>query len=206
LTGDVVGFYKDAEVSPIVVYPDTVLGHPLGFGTVVRYLLAPAGAYGGSSAADFGRDDIVYKYRTDLPGDYPVLCLPTFDPNVFYPPRGRAVRSGACYYAHKYDRIHGNTLLPITSGARRLEGSFKEIAEMLRGCEVCYIYEQTEMIVLAEMCGCPVSFVKTPYYGGVDLGTWDFAIYCGERGDDACGRWYDRFVGQLRGFVEETQK
>lgn len=201
-TQELLNFYKGADIEPVVVWPDVTLGNPLGYGKVVRWLLAPAGAYGGSSMEEFREwGDKVYSYRTDIENIDGVLCLPTFDPSVFHPPVPGEKRYGSCFYANKYDRIHGQKLLPVTEKSIRLQGSWKVIAEVLRSSEVCYVYEMTEIIVLAQMCGCKVSFVKTPYFAGVDLTTWDFAFDATISVHENVDKWEKRFEAQLEKFI-----
>ena len=153
---------RSSGLDYVVVYPDIVRGNPLDLGKVVRYLLAPAGAYGGD--ASFPTTDKVYGYTRDIHDK--VLCVPTFDPGVFYPPTPEEQRVGAVFYSHKYDRIHKHPLLGITDGAKRVEGTPGEVAGMLRKAEVCYVYERSEISVLARMCGCRVAPVITDYYDG----------------------------------------
>lgn len=156
-------FYEHHGINPIVIYPDIVEGNPLSSRKVVRWLLAPRGKYGGSTT--FPETDKVYGYTKDI--DENVLCLPTFDEAIYYPPKDDQTRSGACYYAHKYDRIHGNKLLPLTESMTRCEGSPEQIANILRSHEKCYIYERSEIAVTALLCGCAIESVVTDYFDGV---------------------------------------
>lgn len=183
-------FYNHSGIDPIIVYPDIVKGNPFNGRKVVRWLLAPAGLYGGDTV--FPATDKIWGYRSDIAK--PTLCLPTFDQRVFY--HGTGIRSGTCFYSHKYDKIHGNKLLPITSLSCRLEGSPEHIAYILRRSEKCYVYEQTEIAVLAPLCGCPVEVVSTPYYRALP-DPWDF--------DGKPSNWWNRFWGQLDAFIHDTQ-
>lgn len=153
-------YYTLHGIDPIVVYPDIVAGNPFNGKKVVRYLLAPRGAYGGDK--EFSVTDKVYGYTKALAED--VLCIPTFDQRIFHSPPYETKREGACYYAHKYDKIHGNALLPITDGATRLVGEPEKLADILRKSSVCYVYEHSEIIINAALCGCPVVLVRTPYF------------------------------------------
>ena len=72
-------FYEDRFIA---VYPDTTRGNPFSAKHVVRYLLAPRGAYGG---------DAVFPETDQIWGALPsqadnVLRLPVSDANIFYPP------------------------------------------------------------------------------------------------------------------------
>jgi hypothetical protein len=142
-------------------------GNPLGVKRAVRYLLAPAGEYGGDKV--FSATDMVWGYTTPVArsgGSEKVLCIPTFDPDVYFDTKSK--RSGKCFYANKYDKLHRNVLLPLTEGAVRLQGSPERLAGILQHSEVCYVYEMSEVIKTAEMCGCQVVLVKTPYFNHID--------------------------------------
>lgn len=184
--------FHESGIDHIVVYPDIIQGNPLLAKKVVRWLLAPAGAYGGDK--EFPNTDMVYGYTKDIAE--PTLCLPTFDHTIFYPELGTSPRSGEVYYANKYDKIHGNKLLPVTSGAKRLEGTQEEIAKELRAAEKCYLYERTEIFVLAQMCGCPVETIPTPYWDGEMPKEFTLA--------DTVSL-HLKFEYQLRAFIERTQ-
>lgn len=215
-------FYKSCAIDPIVVYPDIVQGNPMGTSKVVRYLLADAGKYGGDKI--FPKANKIYGYTTSIArhvGTHNVLCLPSFDTGIFYPPSGGSIRQGSCFYAHKYDRIHSNKLLDITNKSTRLMGTPEQLADVLRKSEVCYVYEMSEVIVNAELCGCPVVFVKTPYFNGIPE-DWDYSYYSArwEDGFDAgypsdcladmqkfqVIRKMDIFKEQLQSFIQDTRQ
>lgn len=160
-------YYKFKIPQPIFIYPDIIRDNPYQARNVVRYLLAPAGAYGGS--AQFPETDDVWGAHRALADR--VMTLPVSDPRIFYPAPSHLppLREGGCFYAHKYDRIHGNALLPITRGATRLEGSLDDIAFILRASKRCYLYENAAIITEAPLCGCPVTLIRTPYFEGFDL-------------------------------------
>jgi hypothetical protein len=159
-------FYESNGVDPIYVYPDIIRGNPMHGKRVVRWLLAEAGKYGGDSV--FPETDKIYGYTTPIAksaGTKNVLLLPTFDRNVFFD--NDSTRSGACYYAHKYDRIHGNVLPDIVKDAMRLSGKPETISAILRQSEVCYVLEMSEIIINAQLCGCKVILVRTPYFDSI---------------------------------------
>lgn len=145
----------------IVIYPDVARGNPLRARNVVRYLLAPAGKYGGS--ANFPRTDMVWGYGKKLAED--VLFIPVSDPNIFYPPYNTC-RVGACFYSHKFE-MHGNVTIYEPS-LKRLEGSLGDISLMLRYSVRCFVYELSSVIHEAALCGCPVTLMRTPYFNTYD--------------------------------------
>lgn len=159
LRGEHLNFYLG---NYIAVYPDIVKGNPLNAKRVVRYLLAPAGAYGG---------DAIFSATDNIWGALPsiaekVLRIPVSDPSIFFPGR-LPLRQGTCFYAHKYE-MHGNQLLPITKNSIRLEGSLEQIADTLRHSEVCYLYELSSIITEAALCNRPVELIRTSYFNTID--------------------------------------
>lgn len=202
LDADYENFYNYAEIQPIAVYPDIVIGNPYSCKKVVRYLLAEPRK---EVSKEFELTDRIYYYRSDMGS--PMLCIPTFDSNVFYPPYavypngdGKTarlhVRHGTCFYSCKYEAF-GNKLLPITENSVRLEGTHEQIADILRNAEKVYVYEHSEIAVLAKMSGCEVEEVKTDYWQGTDE-NWQFS-----KGD--LNSWMMDFEVQLKAFIDDTQ-
>lgn len=204
---NILRFYREHGVRAIVVYPEIARGDPLGVGKAVRYLLA-------SSDEVYSYDDFVVSYTTPIAKGHTggqVMTIPTIDKSVFYTQKGP--RKGECFYAHKYDRIHGYELSSVTEGMTRLEGSPHRVAEILRNSEMCYTYEMSETILCAQLCGCPVQVVKTPYFSGIPL-DWDFPW---QGVGPFHELWYDDFLavyermerqfpGRLMRFIRETQE
>lgn len=151
-------------IDPIVIYPDIVRGNDLNAKYVVRYLMAERGKYGGDSV--FPDSDQVWGALPSLADN--ILRIPVTDMSVFWPPMAGHPRVGACFYSLKYDRICGNKLLPVTDGMTRLDGTPEKLAETLRKSEVCYVYELTNVITEAALCGCPVVLIRTPFFNTID--------------------------------------
>lgn len=191
-------YYDLKGIEPIAVYPEIVMDNPFRLKKVVRWLLAPAGAYGGP--AKYPEEDKVYGYTRDVADKYgteKVLCLPTFDTTVFYPPEEGAKRVGDCFYSYKYDKIFGNKLPEETRTMTRCAGEWDIVADILRNYEKCYVYEMSEIMVNAALCGCDVIPV------GVDLPGAFF---------NTDGRLVpqkvllENFEWQLKLFIEESQR
>ena len=194
-------------IDPIVVYPDIIKGNPLGIRSVVRYLLAEKGKFGGDT--EFPETDQVWCALPSYGEN--VMRIPVSDTGIFY--KDNSPRSGACFYSMKYDRICGNTLLPITDGATRLEGTLEQLADILRRSAVCYVYELTSAMTEAALCGCPVVLVRTPFFNTIDptcmMGDvkWDdgeIVKICPDylpEYTEICHTWY----GDLLNFIKLTQ-
>ena len=199
----------DQFEGPIVVYPDSVKGNPLGAKRVVRYLMAPRGAYGGDSV--FPETDQVWGNLPSIAEN--VLRIPVCDTNIFWGTPSLP-RCGSCFYALKYDRIFGHKLLPLTDGMTRLEGSLEELAYILRCSERCYVYEMTSAMTEAALCGCPVTLIKTDFFNTIDptamMGDvmWDDGQIV-KQCDDYLPEYLkeiESFEGQLKHFINKTQE
>lgn len=201
-------YYYNNGIDPIVVYPDIVKGNPCGAKRVVRYLLAPAGAFGGSSV--FPETDKIWGALPSIAKN--VLRIPVSDPDIFWADDRK--RSGSCYYAHKYETLHKNELLPITNDSSRLEGTREHLAALLRSSAVCYLYELSSVITEAALCGCPVVLVRTPYFNTIDpdcmMGNVSWSD--GERVKNCDYYMYDylffknEFLAKLKDFIKDTQE
>lgn len=200
-------FYSNNYVNPIFVYHNLIKGNPLQGSKVVRYLLAPAGAYNGESV--FGEKDQIWGSLPSIADN--VLRLPVSDTSIFYD--DKRPRSGSCFYSHKYDNITKNKLLPITENSKKLEGTLHDLAETLRSSEVCYIYEVSSIMTEAALCGCPVILVRTDQFKTIDMACmmgnveWSDG-YVVKECDDYLPEYnqivFD-FSSQLDNFIEKTQ-
>jgi len=157
-------------LTPIVVYPETVDGAPLGGGVPVRYALNFPGHLGGASTLDAG--ELVLAYSRDIAAKLDrtdgVLFLPVSDPDYFTPPE-TAQRSGACAYLGKIVDVHGlapdlpANVTVITRDAVD-SPSRAQIREILRTHTHLYVYENTALATEALLCGCAVVCVPNPHF------------------------------------------
>lgn len=179
----------------IAVYPDTTKGNPLNAPHVVRWLLGDPKVTRGDT--EFLPTDKVWGYSKPTAAygnSEKVMCLPVNDPSIFYDPN--LPRSGACYYAFKCENYWNQHIRPEHRGATRLVGTPKEIADILRRSEVCYVYENSSIILDARLCGCPVEYVYNPRFGSVHTeAEWDFSY------DEIV----ENFWEQLERFIDDTQ-
>lgn len=203
----------DFNPDAIVVYPDITKGNPLRARHVVRFLLAPAGAYGGSRS--FPHTDMMWGAHPQLSGN--VLTIPVSDPKIFWA-GANGFRSSTCFYSHKYE-MHGNALLPLTHGAERLEGSLEQVASTLRHATRCFVYELSSVIQEAALCGCPVTLMRTPYFNkyNADISmmignmTWsdESSPFCELSAQESHAVYADceeRYQRQLDDFIIRTQE
>jgi hypothetical protein len=150
LTPEAKQYYATQGIDPIVVYPDIISGNPLSAKRVVRWLLAPAGAYGGDKA--FPSTDSIWCYSTRIAraaGSPNVLTCPASDPAVFLPLPG-AERKGTSFYSHKH-RLLGARLTDHASHSTETTRQMPraEVIRLLQQSELFFAYEDTFLIMEA---------------------------------------------------------
>ena len=218
----------DDGMCPITLYPETVHGNPFGAPLVVRYLLNFPGLLGGD--ATFPPEEICIAYSERIaqasPNVASTLFLPTSDPALFTPEPPQP-RTGSCFYAAKYQEVHGGELFEATRDSveitrlRHDSQTPEQIAELFRRCELFYCYENSALIIEALLCGCPVVMLPNPYLersiGEGEIG-WDGIAWGTEAAEIArakatIGRaranylaCFPRFEEQLRQFIVLTQQ
>lgn len=196
----------------IAIYSDVIRGNPFNAKHVVRYLLAPRGAYGGDAV--FSDIDQIWGALPSLAEN--ILRIPVCDTSVFYPPEtsNETLRVGSCFYSRKYE-MHGNRPLhELTNNSLRLIGSPEQIADTLRRSTVCYIYEMSGVITEAALCGCPVVLIRTSYFNNIDSEAMMGQV-CWSDGEivkecDDYGVEYTKFIKavpeQMRNFIRKTKE
>jgi hypothetical protein len=144
---------RDLRPDSIVVYPEVVLGNPLGAQNVVRWLLYRPGL---RDPYEFGPGEMFFRAgeMSDLPdltGGAPDLFL--WQINPAYRNEGRTDRSGACFLVRKGK---DKPRIPQTDGAIQIDGlSHTETAAIFNRCEVFYSYDEASFYSqYAAICGC----------------------------------------------------
>ena len=212
---------------PIFVYPEVVSGNPFVSDCVVRYVLNYPGLLAGEDR--YPENELVFGYSKTLARatskEENVLFIPTSDTNIFYPPVKDEERSGSCYYADKYKKIHKGIPFTITESSIEItrqpsDQTPQMIADLFRKCEVFYTYENTALATEAALCGCPAVFLPNPYLEGIiasnELGSdgfaWGNTSEAVTRAKDTVRNAFDNykktievFSLQLDGFIEKTQ-
>ena len=170
LTPELARRHRDEGRNPIAIYPEIVSGNPLGMDCIARYVLNVPGLLGGDT--DFSENEIVWAYSSHLASLCNrfdgVLHMPVIDESLFYHDHSRP-RSGAVFYASKFQSKHGQKVFGLPDGAieitRGLPGSqtSAEVAALLQGAEVFYCFENTALATEAVLCGCPAVFMPNDY-------------------------------------------
>jgi hypothetical protein len=174
LSDDVVEHHFRRRRTPVVVYPETTRGNPLGAPVVVRYILNFPSLLGGDAA--FGPAEICVGYSRVLAdsvgaGNH-VLYIPTSDPQLFRPGPPGLRRSGSCFYAVKYKSFHPGKLVPPAPDCIEITRaqSPEEMAAIFQRSELLYCYENSAVALEATLCGCPVVFMPNEHLSGMIAG------------------------------------
>lgn len=137
----------------VVIYPEIVLGNPLGAQHVVRWLLYRPGL---RDPYRFGPDEMFFRAgeMADLPevtGGAPDLFL--WRINDAYRDQGRTDRKGACYLVRKGE---DKPRIRQTADAICVDGlSHEQVADIFNRCEVFYSYDEASFYSqYAAICGC----------------------------------------------------
>ena len=222
LTPEAIRHYAAQNTDPIYVYPEIIRGNPFNAKRVVRWLLAPAGAYGGDRA--FPDTDSVWSYSTRIAraaGHPNLLTCPAADPGLFTPLPG-VERRGTCFYSHKH-RLFGGTLtddvrhsVEITRGMPR-----PDLISLLQRSKLFYAYEDTFLIMEAVLCGCPVVLLPNDHFSechtiedygsnGIAWGNEPSQVAAAKaavsQGREDYGKVMALFWTQLGRFIAETQQ
>lgn len=171
----------------IVVYPEIVLGNPLEFQNVARWILYFPGKLGGSKEYDdyevpfvFGR---VYYPKGDI------LLIDTLDRKLFY--KDDTIKDTDCYFVYKKGKWREipkfENMTEITYDYPKTR---EELAQLLRRTKTLYTYDDHTILAdEAALCGCDVKIVR-------ENGFEDFHIQ-----EDKID-----YEGQLDNFIKKTQQ
>jgi hypothetical protein len=228
LSPAIIDRHKALGVSPIVVYPEPIAGNPLGAHTIIRYVLNFPGLLGGNNR--FPPQEIIFGYSQILAaaGGAPeqILFIPASDATIFTPSAEPRERRGSCFWAMKYQQVHGGELLPVTADSVEITRDLPDspepatIAELFRRSEVFYAYENTALAIEAALCLCPTVFLPNPWLteliAASEIG-WDGFAWGTDPAEIARAKatvhltrarylsTYVRFWDQLSAFVTTTQ-
>lgn len=171
LSDDIVEYHFRRRRTPVVVYPETTRGNPLGAPVVVRYILNFPSLLGGDAAFDPAEICVGYsQVLADSAGTgNHVLYIPTSDSQLFRPGPAGLRRSGSCFYAVKYRSFHPGKLVPPASDCIEITRgqSPEEMAAIFQRSELLYCYENSAVALEATLCGCPVVFMPNEHLTGM---------------------------------------
>ena len=230
LTQEIADAHHADGLTPIILYPEDVIGNPLGGSFVVRFLWNYAGVLGGPES--FEEDEFMIAFSESISEDYAkktgskprVLFVPPIDPSEFVPNFEK--KPFQLVYAGKYRsfvgkprRVGNLPSIEIFRMGPKMQ-SREQVKRLLAEASVLYSFENSSIVTEAILSGTPAGFIPNQFLGEViaktELGM--FGTFIGddaaevERARETVGlgiEAYQRavmgFENELKEFVEETQ-
>ncbi len=171
ISHDIIEHYHQARLTPITIYPE-VYDDPLNAPLFARFVLN----YPGLLAPHYKKKADFYFAYTQILAEYcginETLFMPTVDLSFFYN-KLDTVRTGACFYAGKYQDILRKKPVDVPAGSVEILRSTimtrEEFREIFWRSEFFYCYEDTSLALEAGLCGCPTIFVPNERFSGTPL-------------------------------------
>ncbi len=159
---------RNVPGNSIVIYPEIVLGNPLGVANVVRWLLFKPGR--SRHPFEFGQDELFFACsdfadEISITGGAQRLTLNTLNP--VYQNYGEDERAGSCYMLRKFQ---GTPDAQLIEGATRLDGlGNNEIVQIFNECKRFYCFDDASMYAqYAAICGCQSIVIPDNYQNRSD--------------------------------------
>jgi len=152
----------DMRENAIVIYPEIVVGNPLRFRNVVRYVLYYPGKNGGSP--EYDKSELIFAHRKEFYPTKNLLFVPWLDSTLFYD--NNSPKTQDCYFVYKSGKwkeipeFKDMTEITITYPKKR-----KDLANLLRTTETLYSYDSCSALLdEAQLCGCKVKIINENGY------------------------------------------
>lgn len=180
---------EDLRQNAVVVYPEFIIGNPLRFRNVVRYVMYYPNKL---MEQNFAENELIFVYERKYLDYGDVLWVSGLDESIFYKDE-KTVKDRDCYFVYKggiwKDIPEFANMTKIT---RQYPKTRKELGELLRRTKTLYSYDDSSFILEeALLCGCEVKLVKND-------GFEDYKSTYGE--------YLKSGEAQIKNFIEKTQK
>mgnify|MGYP001616249405 CR=1 FL=1 len=193
ITQDVLDFYNERRITPVVIYPE-ILDNPFSVSFFARYLLNYPGLLGPHYSQRAIFEFAYSKHLATGCNADDVLFIPTADLSFWNSDGASPIRSGTCFYAGKLQEIFGKKPQGLPTGSveilRSSAMSRQEIRLLFWTKEAFYCFEDTSLATEATLCGCPTVFVANDHFSGIPLANLETTM------DGAC--LYDEPSGLTR--------
>lgn len=154
---------EDMQREAIVVYPEIIIGNPLGFHRVVRWVLNVPGALGGSTS--YHLSEMIFTWSSAYLAGVPLLRFDTVDHSLFYKDPNQ-VKDVICTFVYKKGKFRD---IPEDEGAIQISRTWPtsraKLAELLRRTRVLYSYDDnSSLLEEAYASGAQVKIVTETGY------------------------------------------
>jgi len=178
----------DLRKNAVVIYPEMIVGNPLKFNNVVRYILYYPNKL---MINNFNSEELEFVYDREYSKTGDILYISGLDENIFYEDKN-AEKNKNCYFVYKggeWKEIpEFKNMVKIT---RKYPKTREELGNLLRETKTLYSYDDCSFILdEAIICGCDVKLVR-------ENGFEDYKSNYFEKIEDS--------QAQLANFIEKTQ-
>ncbi len=142
----------------IVIYPETVIGNPLLFKNVVRYMLNKPGFGGGEPTYHHG--EMLFAFDRYCHDTAPMLRLDMLDRDLFFD--AGKTKDVNCYFVYKGGKFRE---IPEIKGCIEINKNYpptrRELAELLQRTDTLYSYDNNSCLLQeAALCGAKVKIIR----------------------------------------------
>jgi len=225
LTEETKAAHYIAKKTPIVIYPEVVVGTPINIGVPIRYVLNYPGLVGGEKI--FGKNETIFCYLKEY---YPLgeqMFLPTIDISQIdktEPQKHRQKGSSAFYFNRNKpsDELIESLGKDSIEISNRKHYPYSDMIAILKSVEILYCFESSAIVTEALLCGCAVIFIQNGDFNkipnvacrlGLDGIAWgndpddvEKAISTVYKKREQIIKSYSCWIDNLKKFIEITQK
>ena len=184
LTRKILLQHQREKRQPVIIYPEVVMGNPLGASKIVRYYLNKPGFFTGAKHLNLNEFNLAYT--SSMLNGYQeadhILYLPLINTNLFCVPERpeKRVSGKVCYYlGRNRDAKRTSVLIKPDSVEITLKypANKIELVKIFQECEYFISYQDSGLCLEATLCGCiaiilpnkdtesPLSEKETMMYG-----------------------------------------
>lgn len=161
LTREILLKHNREKRQPIVIYPEIVIGNPLGASKIVRYYLNRPGFFNGTKYVNLNEFNLAYTSSmldSHQKVDH-ILYLPLINTNMFRPPEigVKRINGKVCYYlGRNRDAQRTSGLIKPDSVEITLKypADKAELVKIFQECEYFVSYQDSSLCLEATLCGC----------------------------------------------------
>lgn len=191
LTPQLIEGHQQSGRLQIAIYPELVMGNPLGAPHVVRYLLNKPNHFLKTSwFGHFHQDERILHYDETFAIPWvksEALRVQTVDRDIYKPPtEANSKRAGFLVYSHRVApdlSVIPDWCKPYEIISMAYAKTPQELAKLFQQSQGLIVYHKTAAAVEALLCGCPVIYASSAglnkdevFYKGYDdfAAAWDF--------------------------------
>lgn len=150
---------KESRQQDIVIYPEVVVGNPLLFRNVVRFILNKPGLLGGETQYHPG--EMLFAFDRFCHPEAPMLRVDMLERNIFFNAHAPKTHN-CCFVYKKYPKIPLKEIADCIDIMMSWPKDRSELARLLQSTDILYSFDDTSCLLQeASLCGAKVK-IYTP--------------------------------------------